>query len=106
MATASEVALLREYTNEPLNSRARTDAELNAIIDEAGGVYAAARRMWTTYAQSLSTLVDVTESGSSRKMGDLYKNALAIAGTFGDGSDVGGGGRRPRSTAIVRGDAP
>lgn len=105
MATADEIALLKEYAVDPLNSFPRDDTALSLVIDEEGSVNAAAARLWRGYAASLSGLVDVSESGSTRKMGSLYKNAMEVAASFHSDAVVVVGVRRgPRSTAIVRGD--
>jgi Cdc6-like AAA superfamily ATPase len=57
-----------------------TDDELNEIIDENDeNIQASAAVVWESQAASYSQIVDVTESGSSRKMGDLFDNAMKMA---------------------------
>lgn len=79
MATASDVELLRRLANytdvEPYD-----DTQLSALIDAAGGsVERVASRLWNEEAARLAKLVNVSESGSSRSLGDAYKNALSMA---------------------------
>jgi hypothetical protein len=41
-----------------------------------------ARDVWTEKAAAYADLVDVTEGGSTRKMGDLHEQALNMVGFF------------------------
>ena len=86
MATPAEVQELRrltQYTDvDPYD-----DTQLSALID-ASSIYGVAEKLWREKAATLSTLVDVSESGSSRKLGDGYKNALAMAKSFKDLRDA------------------
>lgn len=60
-----------------------TDEDLDQLIDEkAGNIQAAAASVWESQAASYSQIVDITESGSSRKMGDLFDNAMKMAAYF------------------------
>lgn len=56
-----------------------TDVDLQNIVTAEGGVKQAAVFIWRSKAASYSALVDVSESGSSRSLGDLHKQALTIA---------------------------
>lgn len=105
MATESDVTTVREFVNEPTNANGWTDDRIKAIVDaNDGDLRAAAADIWTSKASSFSMLVDVSENGSSRKMSDIHKNALAMARQFRSESidlqiaTIG----RPRTRAIVR----
>lgn len=82
MATTAEIAALRALINEPTDEN-YTDEQLGAVIDSAGSVKAAGSEVWLAKAAKYSTLVNVSESGSSRALGDLHKNALAMAKQLG-----------------------
>lgn len=84
MAKHVEIQELRLAIGESRDEEPYTDRFLNDVIDDAGTVNAAAGRIWGHKAASFAGLVDVTESGSSRKLGDLYKNALAMQKTYED----------------------
>lgn len=62
----------------------KSDTQLAEILattmndDNTFNLNRAAVTIWTAKAASYASLVDVTESGSSRKMSDLHKNALAM----------------------------
>ncbi len=86
MATMEEIADLRLKVAE-LDDTTFNDVALSSIIDQvsdSGGEYIllAAAMVWEQKAALLASLVDTSESGSSRKMGDLYKNALAMQSRY------------------------
>lgn len=57
------------------------DPDLSTMID-TNGLHMTAARLWDEKAAALSKLVDVSESGSSRQLGDSYKNALSMGEHF------------------------
>jgi hypothetical protein len=75
MAT-TETEQLRELTDGAVGF---DDAQLQAAIDAQGGVKPAAIYIWRVKAASSASLIDVSESGSSRSMGDLHKQYLTMA---------------------------
>jgi hypothetical protein len=81
MATQEEVDRLRRLANYD-ESDPYDDEDLALMLDGLGNINFAAARLWNEKAASLTTLVNVSESGSSRSMGDAYKNALAMAKYF------------------------
>jgi hypothetical protein len=82
MASQEDIAALRDYINEPDDTNGWTDEKLGAIIDGEATLNAAAGKVWILKAGQFSTLVDVAESGSSRKLSDLMKNAQAMGGYY------------------------
>lgn len=84
MATEDQILELRTLVNETAEGCEWTDEELGAAIDSTETMNGAASKVWYLKAGRFSTLVDVSESGSSRKLGDLYKNALAMGKYYGD----------------------
>jgi hypothetical protein len=76
---------VRRMTDETdLANSQYTDVQIQEYIDENTTVdgidyNGTAASIWEEKAGYYSALVDVSESGSSRKMSDLYKNALAMA---------------------------
>ena len=83
MATPEEVAALRLLIAEP-NEDTYTDSNLMERLDAAASADAVAYQIWTEKAASAAELVDVSEGGSSRKMGDVYEQALDMARVFGE----------------------
>lgn len=82
MATFKQIEDLRRAIAEPTNAEPYTDEFLNDTIDEKGSVNHAAAYLWDMKASAAAGMVDVSESGSSRKLGDLYKNAVAMANLY------------------------
>jgi len=86
MASPELIAELRALVAEPDNEAPYTDDYLGALIDGKPTLRAAARSVWQSKAAHFAHLVNISEAGSSRSMGDLYKNALAMAEVFNDDS--------------------
>lgn len=78
MATAQQIAALRLLIAEPEDVAPYDDATLNTRL-ATSTEYALAYQIWTEKAASFAGLVDMSEGGSSRKMGDLYEQALSMA---------------------------
>lgn len=79
MATASDIAALRLLIDEP-EQDTYTDENLNARLDVSGASgYSVAYDIWTEKAAGAAGLVDISEGGSSRKLGDIYEQALGMA---------------------------
>lgn len=82
MATPDAIARLRQVIGDTDLS----DAQLGAIIDEFDGdLDASSRWVWRMKAAGYVTVVDVAESGSSRKLSDMFDHALKMASFDGDG---------------------
>jgi hypothetical protein len=101
MASTDELAALRRVTALDAGDTTYTDELLSAMIDAQGSISAAAAQVWRERAASTAGMVDTTESGSSRKLSDLHKGALDMAGAL-DGVDVIARGRRSFTTPIER----
>ena len=77
MATPEEIAALRLLIAEP-EPDTYSDEDLNARLD-ASDQYTVAFDIWTEKAAAAAGLVDMSEGGSSRKLGDVYEQALGMA---------------------------
>ncbi len=84
MATIEEIEELRDLINEPDDTNGWTDEKLATLLDATLTMNEAASRAWSMKATTVAALVDVSESGSSRKLSDVHKNYLAMAKHFGD----------------------
>jgi hypothetical protein len=60
------------------------DISLSNRLDAATSPLSLSKEIWLEKAASYASLVNVSESGSSRSMSDLSKNALAMAKAMGD----------------------
>lgn len=81
MASKAQVAELRDLTSVTIDDY--NNDVLNEMIDSLdGSVNAAAASIWRRKAASYSSLVDVSESGSSRSMSQLFKQAKEMAMYF------------------------
>ena len=79
MADSAHIAQLRLLVGPGV----LTDPEIGQIIDtqnsDEPNLTLALAQVWEAIAGRYSGLVNVSESGSSRSMSDLHKNALAMA---------------------------
>lgn len=102
MASADDIAALRRMVHEPTTAT-YSDLVLSARIDAAANINAAAAAIWNEKAARYAELVDVKEGSSSRSLGDLHGQALAMAKSFQEASDATtGGSGRSRTRAIER----
>lgn len=106
MATAAEIAYVRELIGEPDGSNGWTDTKIGTFIDESASTRLAASDIWGVKASKYSKMVDISESGSSRKMSGLLDNALKLQKALREGDAAGELPddlvNRPRTRAIVR----
>lgn len=78
MATAGEIAEVRENTNEP-DSTDFTDERLGDFVDALGSVNLASAKVWDKKAAAYADLVNVSEAGARRDMAVLYDHAVKQA---------------------------
>ena len=105
MATAEDIATVRDHIAEPDDSNGWTAERIGVFIDAAPDLSMAAANIWGSKAGEYATLVDVSENGSSRKLSEIHKNALSMQRVFIDRSIMENGSpstSRPRTRAIVR----
>lgn len=102
MATAEEIASFRLLIDEPDDAMPYTDAILGERLDTATSPEALAAGVWREKAATYSTMVNVAESGSSRNLSDLHKNALAMAEHFKANDPAAPGSVALRGTRMSR----
>lgn len=78
MATPEAIATLRRMADEPTTDP-YTDEVLSALLDSKESPEQAASAIWREKAARASTLVDVSESGSSRSLRQIFSNAEKMA---------------------------
>lgn len=76
MANVEDVLLVKRNTD---SGGGWTDEQIASALDSGLSVRAVTHEIWTSVAAQSALLVDVSESGSSRKLSDLHKNALTMA---------------------------
>lgn len=82
MAELSDILRLRRLIGEPDDVEPWTDEVLAAIIDGAADLNTAALEVWEGKAAASASMVDTTESGSSRKMSQVNDQALKMIAYF------------------------
>lgn len=90
MASSAEIDQLRRMTGETGNDSVYSNDDLDAYLTAAdGNLRTAAAQVWDEKAASMAKLVDVNESGSSRRLSQAHTNALAMAKGLRDGDAAG-----------------
>lgn len=106
MATTEEIAYVRNLIDEADDTNGWDDVKIGEYIDNAESPRLAAADIWATKATKYSKMVDISESGSSRKMSGLLDNALKLSKSLREGEVAGDTDpdavARPRTRAIVR----
>lgn len=82
MATEAQILEVRDYIAEEDDTNGWTDEKIGAYVDAAANTHIAAANIWSAKATRYSTLVDVSESGSTRRLGSLLDNALRLSKQF------------------------
>lgn len=81
--TPETIMQLRRLVNDTEAPYTYSDEVLDQyLIDNDGNLNKSASQVWYAKASQLSTQVDISEAGSSRKNSDLFKNAMALAKQF------------------------
>lgn len=95
---------LRRMTGETdTDSSDYSDEDMDAVLVAAtGNLRAAAAQIWDEKAAKLAGLVDVSESGSSRRMSQAHANALGMATALRDGDVTGERATGARNRTIRR----
>lgn len=81
MATAEQILSFRRAAAIELDDAVYTDAVIDGMIEDLG-FNPAVGQVWREKAASFAGLVDTTESGSSRRLSQLYSQALAVGSAW------------------------
>jgi hypothetical protein len=105
--TPEEVTRLRRMTDEMSEPQLYTDDSLGDLILVSPSLEAAASQIWEEKAALYLTFTDTTESGSTRKQGDLYTRAIQMANYYRSRANILNpplpfNGGRATTRAIVR----
>jgi hypothetical protein len=84
VATSDQIAAFRLLIDEKEDKHPYDDVSLSTRLDGAASVAGLAKEVWLEKAAVYASLVNVSESGSSRSMSDLHKNALAMSKALGE----------------------
>lgn len=101
MATALELASLRDYINEPDDTNGWDEEKLADYLTRYSTGYGAAAAIWGVKASQYVELVNVSESGSSRSFGDMFARAKEMA-TYYRGLDSEAGASLSGGPVIAR----
>lgn len=82
MATAEEIQEVRDMLGSNSAEEGWTDERIADDLDEGEPAVTIARKYWENRMAVSSDLADVSESGSSRKLQQIFANKAAMAAYF------------------------
>jgi len=88
MASEEQIAILRRMTGEMTDAEPFDDAYLATVIDAASSMDLAALAIWEQKAASSASMVDMTESGSSRRLSQVHDQNLKMVAYYRGRSNV------------------
>lgn len=77
----AQVDQLKKFIGDAIGTY--TDEQLIALLT-ASDSFTVASNIWSEYAASTATLIDMSEGSSSRKLGSLYAQAQKMSAHFAD----------------------
>lgn len=84
MADPDEVAAVQQMLNPVAGSEGWNEAKIGELLDAGETPEQIALAYWESRMARTSNLVDVQESGSSRRLSDIHKSAAAMAKYYAD----------------------
>ena len=87
MADQAEIDFVLTLLGPYAGEMGWTEEKIGEMLDAGKSPNQIARDFWISRSASTATLVDMSESGSSRKLSDINRNALAMAAMFGKAAD-------------------
>lgn len=82
MATLDDIAAVHRMTATTDTDPIYTNTLVGTYIDNLGSTEAAAAAIWGEKAATAAVLVDTSESGSSRQLSQIQRQALAMQQHF------------------------
>jgi hypothetical protein len=79
MASAAEILAVAETLGPTAGSEGWDEIKIGAMLDSGMSPKAVSLSYWEFRMSRTSSLVDVSESGSSRKLSDVFTNAANMA---------------------------
>lgn len=79
MATTDQITQLRRMIGELEDTAPWTDPDVERLVDGSASLNEAAMKGWQEKAAMYASMVDTTESGSSRRLSQLQDQALKMA---------------------------
>lgn len=82
MADQEEIDEVRSMLGSNSEAAGWTDDKIGAMLDDGESAVTIARKYWESRMTTKANLADVSESGSSRALSQIFKNHAAIAAYF------------------------
>lgn len=78
MATAADILVVKDNLPETAEAEGWNDTKIGTMVDALGTPSKAIRQYWSATSARTSAFVDISESGSSRSLSDVHKQAVEM----------------------------
>lgn len=102
MADEDEIREVREMLGSNPQMFGWDDARIGAALDDGDSPNTIARMFWESRMTSQTGLADVSESGSSRALSQIFKNSAAVAAYYRGAEAAEDPDNQPRDYAVSR----
>lgn len=102
MATAEEIQEVLDMLGPDAVESGWTEAKIDAALDGGETPNEIARRYWEYRMSRSSTMADVSESGSSRKLSQIFENAKALAAYYKGATEAENPDNQPEAGSFSR----
>lgn len=82
MADQEEIDEVRDMLGSSSEANGWDDTKIGELLDEGETPVSIARRYWESQMSESTELADVDESGSSRRLSQIFKNRQAMAAYY------------------------
>lgn len=82
MADQEEIDEVRDMLGSSSEANGWDDTKIGTLLDSGETPVAIARRYWESQMTESSDMADVSESGSSRALNQIFKNKAALAAYY------------------------
>jgi len=82
MATQDEIKEVKDMLGSSAASNGWDDEKIAELLDAGDSPVSIARRYWESQMSESTDMADIDESGSSRKLSQIFKNRAAMAAYF------------------------
>lgn len=82
MASQEDIDSVRDMLGSSSEANGWDDTKIGDMLDAGDSAVTIARRYWESQMSESSELADVSESGSSRALNQIFKNKAAMAAYY------------------------
>lgn len=97
MASQEEIDEVRDMLGSSSETNGWDDTKIGGLLDAGDSAVTIARRYWESQMSESTDLADIDESGSSRKLSQIFKNNQAMAAYYRGAEQAEDPGNQPEN---------